>query len=184
MKKKKFTLRTVTDIKVFLLFLLEHIRYPIDRTTLINIVSENTDEIIIDYDGCLTELADSGHIWEDEDTDGEKYFGITDSGTMVATELFDSLDSDFREKSLKSAIKHMSLSKRGAKATTSITEAEGGRYRVTLELSDQTGIIMSTTFVVFARSEAEKIRDNFTQRPEDVYRGILLSSTGRLEYLK
>ena len=184
MKKKKFTLRTVTDIKVFLLFLLEHIRYPVDRTTLINIVSENTDEIIIDYDGCLTELADSGHVWEDEDTDGEKYFGITDSGTMVAAELFDSLDPAFREKSLKSAIKHMSLSKRGAKATSTIEAVEGGRFRVTLTLSDQTGALMNTSFVVFARSEAEKIRDNFLQRPEDVYRGILLSSTGRLEYLR
>ena len=184
MKKKKFSLRTVTDIKVFLLFLLEHIRYPVDRTTLINIVSENTDEIIIDYDGCLTELADSGHVWEDEDTDGEKYFGITDSGTMVAAELFDSLDPAFREKSLKSAIKHMSLSKRGAKATATIDEVEGSRFRVTLTLSDQTGVLMSSTFAVFARSEAEKIRDNFLQRPEDVYRGMLLSSTGRLEYLK
>lgn len=184
MKKKKFSLRTVTDIKVFLLFLLEHIRYPVDRTTLINIVSENTDEIIIDYDGCLAELVDSAHIWEDEDTDGERYFGITDSGTMVAAELFDSLDPAFREKSLKSAIKHMSLTKRGVKATSTIDEAEGGRFKVTLKLSDQTGDIMNTTVVVFARSEADKIRNNFLQRPEDVYRGILLSSTGRLEYLK
>ncbi len=184
MKKKKFSLRTVTDIKVFLLFLLEHIRYPVDRTTLINIVSENTDEIIIDYDGCLAELVDSGHIWEDEDTDGERYFGITDSGTMVAAELFDSLDPSFREKSLKSAIKHMSLNKRGVKATSSIDEVDGGRFKVTLKLSDQTGDIMTTSVVVFARSEAEKIRNNFLTRPEDVYRGILLSSTGRLEYLK
>ena len=53
MKKKRFTLKTFTDIKVFMLFLLEYIRYPIDRTTLIDIVSENTDEFIIDYDGCL-----------------------------------------------------------------------------------------------------------------------------------
>ena len=58
MKKKKFTLKTFTDIKVFMLFLLEYIRYPIDRTTLIDIVSENTEEFIIDYDGCLAELCD------------------------------------------------------------------------------------------------------------------------------
>ena len=113
MKKKKFTLRTVTDIKVFLLFLLEYIRYPVDRTTLINIVSENTDEIIIDYDGCLGELTDSGHVWFDE-VDGESYYMISDSGRMVARELFDTLDEDFREKSLKCATKHLSLAKSGA----------------------------------------------------------------------
>ena len=113
MKKKKFTLKTFTDIKVFMLFLLEYIRYPIDRTTLIDIVSENTEEFIIDYDGCLAELCDEGHLWFDE-LDGERYYMISDSGRMVANELFDSLDKEFREKSLKCATKHLSLTVTGA----------------------------------------------------------------------
>ena len=50
MKKKRFALKSTTDLKVFLLFLLEQIRYPIDRTTLIRIISENTEEIVVDYD--------------------------------------------------------------------------------------------------------------------------------------
>jgi hypothetical protein len=59
MKKKKFTLKTKTDIKVFLLFLLEYINYPIDKTTLLNIVVDNTEELTIDYDECLGELSDT-----------------------------------------------------------------------------------------------------------------------------
>ena len=182
MKKKKFTLRTVTDIKVFLLFLLEYIRYPVDRTTLINIVSENTDEIIIDYDGCLGELTDSGHVWFDE-VDGESYYMISDSGRMVARELFDTLDEDFREKSLKCATKHLSLAKSGATTKTSIEEVEGTRYKVTLSLQDTAGQLFETALVVSSLSEAEKIRRNFETRPEAVYRGVLFSATGRLEYI-
>ena len=49
-KGKNFRLRTLTDIKVFLLFLLEKIAYPIDKTTLIRIIAENTYMLSFEYD--------------------------------------------------------------------------------------------------------------------------------------
>ena len=182
MKKKKFELRTPTDIKVFLLFLLEYIRYPIDRTTLMEIVSENTDELIMDYDSCLAELSDAGHLWFDE-LDGETYYMISDSGRMIATELFDSLDAEFRERSLKSAIKHLSLSKRGSKLRSSIEELANGRYKVKMNLTDQSGEVIDLALTVSSLSEAEKIRENFKTRPESVYRGVFFSATGRIDYI-
>lgn len=182
MKKKKFALRSTTDLKVFLLFLLEEIRYPIDRTTLINIISENTEEIVFDYDASLMELSEDGHIWYDE-LDSEKYYMISDTGRLVARELYDSLDKDFREKSIKCAIKYTSLAKRGAKIESSITETETGRYRVNMRISDASDEIMSASVVVSSRAEAEKIRENFTAKPDAVHRGILFSMTGRLEFI-
>lgn len=182
MKKKKFALRSTTDLKVFLLFLLEHIRYPIDRTTLIDIISENTKEIVFDYDASLEELAELEHIWYDE-VDGEKYYMISDSGRMVANELFDSLDAEFRERSIKSAIKHMSLARRGAKIESSIIETENGKFKVRMKICDTSGEILDTAVTVSSRSEAERIRDTFTSRPDSVYRGILFSLTGRLEFI-
>ncbi len=182
MKKKKFALRTNTDLKVFLLFLLEQIRYPIDRTTLIKIISENTDEIVVDYDASLSELSDDGHVWFDE-IDGEKYYMISDTGRLVAAELYDSLDKEFRERSIKCAIKYMSLAKRGARIDSSITELAPGRFKVRMLISDMTGEILDTSVVVSSRAEAEKIRETFTSRPEAVQRGILFSLTGRLEFI-
>ena len=181
-KSKEFKLRSMTDIKVFLLFLLDNIGYPIDHTTLITIVADNTDEIIYDYDECLRELSDSEHLLYDE-VDGEKYYMISDKGRMVASELYDNLDKEFRERSLRSAIKYISLSKSGARIATSITETETHRFKVTLEARDAQGEIMSTSLTVNSRSEAEKIRKTFETKPDIVYRGILFSATGRLEYL-
>lgn len=182
MKKKRTALKSGTDLKVFLLFLLEQIRYPIDRTTLIRIIAENTDEIVVDYDASLTELTDDGHIWFDG-IDGEKYYMISDTGRAVAAELFDSLDGELRERSVKCAIKYMSLAKRGAKIESSITELGPARFKVRMQISDMTGEIMDTSVVVSSRAEAEKIRDTFTSRPEAVQRGILFSLTGRLEFI-
>ena len=181
-KNKKFGLNTVTDLKVFLLFLLDNIRYPIDRDTVMTIATENTDDISLDYDQCLAELSDSGHILYDE-VDGEKYYMISDKGRIVASELYDSLDAGFRERSLRSAIKHVSLSKSGASIKSYITKTESGRYRVTLEAHDRFGELMQTSLTVNSLAEAEQIKRNFEAKPDGVYRGVLFSATGKIEYL-
>ena len=181
-KNKKFGLNTVTDLKVFLLFLLDNIRYPVDRATVMSIATENTDDISLDYDQCLGELTDSGHILYDE-VDGEKYYMISDKGRAVAAELYDNLDERFREKSLRSAVKHISLSKSGASIKAYVEETESHRFRVTLEAYDRFGDLMKTTLTLNSMAEAEQIKKNFETKPDGVYRGILFSATGRIEYL-
>ena len=180
--KKKFRLRTITDIKVFILFILSSIGYPIDHTSVIGIISENTDEILIDYDECLRELSDDGHLIFDE-FGGEKYYMISDSGRMIASELYDTIDKDFRENSLKYAAKYTSLSKTGSTIAASVEECEGHRYRVVMRINDEIGEIMSASVTVPSREEAERIKRNFEAKPNGVYRGVLFASTGRLEYL-
>lgn len=182
MNKKKFSLKTKTDIKVFLLFLLDNIGYPMDHSSVIEMVSENTDEIIFDYDECLRELSDDGHLLSDE-YDGEKYYMISDSGRMISHELYDRLDREFRERSLKYAAKYISLSKNGASVKTQIKETQDMRFKVTLIAFDERGELMNLSIVVNSREEAEKIRANYEARPDGVYRGILFSATGRLEFL-
>lgn len=181
-RNKKFGLNTVIDLKVFLLFLLDNIRYPVDRATVMSIVEENTDDISLDYDQSLGELADSGHILYDE-VGGEKYYMISDKGRLVASELYDSLDADFRERSLRSAIKHVSLSKSGASIRAYIETTDIGRYRVTMEAHDRFGELMHTSLTVNSLAEAEQIKRNFEAKPDGVYRGVLFSATGKIEYL-
>ncbi|MBQ7386540.1 MAG: DUF4364 family protein [Clostridia bacterium] len=179
---QKFGIDTITDLKVFLLFLLDNIRYPVDRTTIMEIILENTDELSIDYDQCLSELSESGHLYYDE-VDGEKYYMISDEGRLVASELYDSLDKEFRERSLRSAIKYISLSKNGSSIKAYVEVTETKRYRVTLEAYDSQGEIMKTSLTVNSRTEAEAIKHNFESKPDGVYRGVLFSATGRIEYL-
>lgn len=180
-KKKKFALSTVTDIKVFLLFLIDNIGYPIEHSDIIDIVSENTDEILLDYDECLRELSDDGHLLFDE-YNGEKYYMISDSGRMIASQLYDSLDKEFRERSLRYAAKYTSLSKSGASISASIEEVNN-LYKVTMRVNDSTGEVMCVCVSVKSRSEAEKIKSNFESKPDGVYRGVLFSVTGKLEFL-
>ena len=181
-RNKKFGLNTITDLKVFLLFLLDNIRHPVDSDTVMSIAAENTDDITLDYQHCLAELVDSQHLLYDE-IDGVKYYMISDKGREVASELYDNLDAQFRERSLRSAIKHLSLSKSEASIRSHIEKTENGRYRITLEAFDRYGELMTTSLVVNSLAEAEQIRRNFESKPDGVYRGVLFSATGRIEYL-
>ena len=181
-RNKKNGLNSITDLKVFLLFLLDNIRYPVDSNTIMDIASENTDDLSLDYEQCLAELVDSEHLLYDE-IEGTRYYMISDKGREVASELYDNLDAGFRERSLRSAIKHLSLSKSGASIKSYIEKTESGRYRVTLEAFDRYGELMTTTLAVNSLAEAEQIKRNFEGKPDGVYRGVLFSATGKIDYL-
>lgn len=182
-KKNEQVLKTETDIKVFLLFLLDNIGYPLEYEVLMSIVEENTDEISLDYTECLTRLVESGHL-ELDDLDGDSYFSISDKGHMVATELYDTLDKSFRERSLRTAIQYISLTDSGKSISSRITETDNGRYCVTMEAADRFGEVMSISLTVSSRQEAESIKKNYDEKPDGVYRGVMFSVTGKLDYIK
>ncbi len=181
-KQSKFKLQSLTDIKIFLLFLLDNIRYPIDYTTLTKIISDNVEEVTFDYEDCLRELADAEHLLFDE-VDGERYYMISDSGRLIASELYDRLDPAFRESSAKSAAKYISLSKSEASISSKIVELSDKRFEVTIGARDKLGKLFSLSVTVESRAEADKIVANFETNPDSVHKGILFCLTGKLEFL-
>ncbi len=180
--RREQVLKTETDIKVFLLFLLDNIGYPLEYEVLMSIVEENTDEISLDYGECLTRLVESGHLILD-DLDGDSYFSISDKGHMIASELYDTLDKSFRERSLRAAIQYISLTDSGKSINSYITETESGRYKVTMEAADRFGEVMSVSVTVNSKQDAEMIKKNYDAKPDGVYRGVLFSVTGKLDYI-
>ncbi len=181
-REKDLILKTTMEIKVFLLFLLDNIVGPIDRTALIDIVEENTDEISFDYDECLRQLTESEHVYRDE-IGSESYYMISEKGRMVAAELYDSLDPDLRERSIRSAIRHTAQTESERSVKAYITETPERRYRVTMIASDRFGEVMSVSVTVSSKSEAESIKSGYLKKPDSVYRGVFFSVTGKMEYI-
>lgn len=181
-KKEEFSLKTPTDIKVFLLFIFDRLGCVLEHATVIEILMESTGLVSLDYDECLRELVKGGHLLF-EDFGEEKYYMISDKGRLVSAELYDTLDKSFREHSLRLAAKRVSLIERGAGTRASISETESKRYRVTLEAFDRFGELMSISVTVNSMLEAEAIKQNFEKKPDGVYRGVLFSVTGKLEFI-
>jgi hypothetical protein len=183
MKKiSNFKLQSIVDIKIFLLFLLDNIRYPIDYTTLSKIISENVEAVTFDYEECLRDLSDSEHLLYDE-VDGERYYMISESGRLIAAELYDRLDPAFREASIRSAAKHISLSRSNATISTKIVELSDKRYELTVGAKDTHGKLFSLTLTVNSRAEAERMVAAYERDPDSIYRGIHFCMSGKLEFL-
>lgn len=182
-KKEAAKLKTILDIKIFLLFILDNIKYPIEHGTIMRIVAENVENPTFDYEEALFGLIADELICTDE-FEGRQYYVITKKGKPYAAELYDTLDPSFRERSLRSAIKYSSLSDRGLAVDSNIEELPSRRFKVTVRILDAEEELMSTSFVVISRQEAEKIRDNFLAKPEGMYRGFMFAATGRMEYLE
>ncbi len=180
--KGQFKLKSITDIKIFLLFLLDNIRYPIDFTTLTRIISDNVPDMTFDYESCLRELADAGHLLFDE-IDGSRYYMISDSGRLIAAELYDKLDPQFREASIRSAAKHVSLSRSNAKISSEVRELSDKRLELCISATDKGGRVFSLTLTVNSRADADRIIANFEKDPDSIYKGILFCVTGRLEFM-
>jgi len=181
-RKNEPILKTLTDIKVYILFLLDNTGGALDGDTLIEILEESTGEITLDYGECIRQMVESEHIVSDA-VDGKTYYIISKKGREVASELYDSLDESFRERSLRSAIRHLSFSDGGRQISASITEGEDKRFHVNLSARDKFGEVLSLSVAVTSRAEAEAIKKGYETKPDAVYRGILFSLTGRFEYI-
>ncbi len=181
-KKKEYTLKTITDIKIFILFLLDTIRYPVENATVWEILFENMPMLSTDYEECVSVLIDQGHIIAHE-MDGERYMMISESGRRLSSVLYDTLDASFRERVAKSAMKHVSLADNGIRISTSIEEDASGRFRVRLISEDRFGEILHVSLTLNSRAEAEAIRKNFDERPNTIYRSVLFSATGKIGFL-
>lgn len=181
-KKKTQILRTMTDIKVFLLYVLDRVSFPMDDLTMSYIMVEHAPTFSMEYDEALVSLVESGHIHA-ERADGKTYYIINDLGRMVARELYDTLDPALRERSEACAAKYISLAERGGHVRSVIVPAENGRFFVELEVTDSEGVLFFIRIARESRAEAERVRENFEQRPNVVWRSLLFAATGKLDYL-
>ncbi|MCQ2385336.1 MAG: DUF4364 family protein [Clostridia bacterium] len=170
-----------TQMKIFILFLLDEMNYPLEYDTLFDIISANGYIGRFDFADCFSELIDLGHIdkieWE-----GKTYYRISETGCWVAEELEGSILDSIREKSRKIAMKMLSLHKRGATADCHIQRRDDGKYEVKVSIVEKGKIFMETTLAVSNASEAQRIRLHFDAKPEEVCRGVLAVLSGDVDY--
>ena len=181
-KKNERELWDKNDVKIFILFLLDNLQYPLDIDTLNRIVHETGYVGGFDFAECFSQLLDDGHVVGDE-VDGVTYYQVSPTGRMVAKQLQGKLLDGIREESMICAARLLSLKSRGATLNTSVEGREDGQYLVKLSITDANGVILETTCAVPSERLAEKICRNFERKPEVTFRGLLSVLTGEIDYL-
>ena len=242
------TFHSPEQVKVFILYLLEKVGYPLEYNDLASIVLRDGYVDYFDFVKYFHELLENGHICSVTDredrADGEESSGetagltgeaeeavvpaaekdepdlgdpvsedaapdeltpggtdsgepggpgeksgkpsayvVTASGRMIARGLSDDLLlAAVREKSYVSAMRHLSLEKRGAVWNHSL-EKTGDGYVFHCSIRDCDGLAFSLDLRADSFPQAERMRMNFEDKPDVVYRGIVAMVTGNVNYL-
>ncbi len=175
-------LQNKIDIKIFILFLLDHLSYPVDDESISHVIVENGYVGSFDFTECFSELLELGHIVAD-DVDGKTYYAISDEGRKVSAEFQDSVIEPIRAASAHSASRIMSLSRRGVSLHADITEREDQHLFVRCRVEETAGELFSFSVTVSSRAQAERIVAAFRQNPEKTFRGLMSVVTGDIDYL-
>ena len=182
MKKIKTRLTNKNDIKIFILYLLQNINYPLDFATINDIVVQNEYVNYFDFAECFAEILDMGHIIEEVGADGTLY-RISPLGSAVVSQLQSNLLRSIRENSLKSALKLLSFRKRGAKVKCRTAQRDDGKYEIECVITEMDKEILHIQLVDDSEIRIERMKANFEDRPDVIYKGIMALLAGEVDYL-
>ena len=179
---KEKALQNKIDIKIFILFLLDHLNYPVDDETISHIIVENGYVGSFDFAECFSELLEQGQIIADE-VDGATYYAISEEGRLVSAALQDTIVASIRDASTRSASRIISLAKRGAHLYADVSEREDRRFFVQCRVEEKQGTLFCFGMTVASRMQADRIATAFRAEPEKMFRGLMAVVTGDLDYL-
>ena len=102
---------------------------------------------------------------------------------MIARGLSDDLLlAAVREESYVSAMRHLSLEKRGAVWNHSI-DRDGDGYVFHCSITDRDGLAFKLDLRADSYMQVQRMRMTFEDKPDVVYRGLLAIVTGNVNYL-
>ena len=97
-------IRDKRNVKIFVLYLMQNINYPLDYVTLNDIVMQNDYVMYLDFAESFHEMLDSDLVVEEcKNEAGDPMYIVSDKGRIVATELHSEILSSLLDKSLECA---------------------------------------------------------------------------------
>lgn len=176
-------LKSKQDVKVFILHLMDNITQPLTLTEINEMAMQDDFIRALDFAECFSELVDTENIAvEDESSEGEPRYVITDRGHQVVLALMSTLSGFVRAKSLKSAMRYLSFTQRGAEVE-SVVVNEGKKSRLKCSVKEEGERVFTLEIALDNEYQLELMRHGFDQDPERIYKAVLAILSGETGYL-
>ncbi|MBQ7335355.1 MAG: DUF4364 family protein [Clostridia bacterium] len=176
--------RNLNNIKIFVLYLMRNINYPMNFATVNDIVRQNDYVMYLDFAEAFHQMLDSGLICEDgKDETGDTLYSVTKRGAMVAEELHRDIPPAILDQSLSCALRYLDFQRRSITVDCTSERRGDNSFDVTLTLKEQNKILLSTTVNVDSEYRSHQIRQAFRERPDVIYRGIMALLAGKVDFL-
>ncbi len=172
------------NVKIFVLYLMQNINYPLDYITLNDIIMQNDYVMYLDFAESFHEMLDAELIEKcGENEAGDTLYVVSEKGKIVATELHSEILTSLLDKSLECALRYLDFKKRGIKITTKVEKREDGLYDLVCTIKEKDIVIMKNSVVVDTENRARRMQDNFRDHPEIVYKGVLALLSGNINFI-
>ncbi|MBQ5613144.1 MAG: DUF4364 family protein [Clostridia bacterium] len=171
-------------VKIFVLYLMRNINYPMDFVTINDIVMQNDYVMYLDFAESFHEMLDQDLIMQDGVSElGDPLYSVTRKGALVAEQLRSDIRASVLDKSLTCALRYLDFKKRNITLDCSWQHLADATYDVTFWIREEGKETLSVKINVDSEYRCQQIRRNFRERPEVMYRGIMALLCGKVDYL-
>ena len=172
-----------TEIKLYILYVMKHIGYPIAYDKLNDTVTADGAVNYFGFAECFSELLETSNISVKETEEGKEGFVITEQGINVVDTLIDSLPSIVRRTALAAATRLTSFEKRGAAIERHVTDLPDGKFLFTFRVTEYNKETFSLSVTLETREQLNLIKYNLEKDPDGVYKCIMALLSGQANYL-
>ena len=166
-------LRSITEIKILLCYLLTSVHSALSRGQINEIVSEYGLANFFEVNAALDSLSDSGVLIQPR----SDVFIAGDKAKVIAADLDVTLPYTVRSQAVEAASKLLLRVKRNSENTAVIIKNEKG-YTVSCKVEDLGVNLMNLEIFVGDILQAEKVREGFISNASDVYKSVISHLTG------
>jgi hypothetical protein len=171
------------NVKIFVLYLMQNVGRPLDFVTLNDIVMQTDYIMYLDFAEAFHKMLDDDLITVVGEEKGEPLYDITERGRCVAESLHSDILASILDKSLAAALRYLDFNTRGIQMKCTTERRADGRYDFYCALIEKGETIYSTSLVVDSADRAARLKENFYNRPEVIYRGVHALLAGNMNFL-
>ncbi len=171
-------------VKIFVLYLMENINYPLDRITLNDIVMQTDYVMYLDFAEGFNEMLDDNLIEIiGQNEEGDDLYYVTSRGRLVAAELKSDILDSILDQSLAAAFRYLDFKQRGVEVSCRSEKQADGSFDVFFTFTEKGKVLFSSQLNVDSLSRAERMKQNLRERPEAIFRGINALYAGNVNFL-
>ncbi|MBR5515039.1 MAG: DUF4364 family protein [Clostridia bacterium] len=167
-------LQKKTEVKVYILYVLKNIAFPVDYNTFHDTVTADEPVTAFAFTECFSELLDTENIEIVETDDGKDEFMITQKGINVCDSLLYLLIPSVQKTALHAASRLMSFEKSGMNVSVNITQ-KNEDFLLCFSVNEKDKPILYMETNLKNEEQAKDIAQNIKTNPEFIYKKILLA---------
>lgn len=179
-RQKIMKLSDKTEIKIYILSLLDVINEPLSYIRINDITVHDGVITGFEFADSFVELLRDGLV---DKLDGdEEFFKISING-HTAVKKYEKMYSGIMQKAARSANKLYYFYRTDIKSTSEIEYNADNSVMLNCNLKREDETIFSLKIKLTDYSYAEKLKDNFTENNDNIYKGVLALLSGDVNYI-